>query len=554
MTKKRSISGSRRTTDGPRRDRGTFMMTGFGKKEVAGIYFSAHGLTIVQQSAGKIKSVWTQPYPASDRPAESLASDDVFEIFKSQDVELMAFLQKAVRDSKLETTNVVVSLPPKDLIIRFFEMPNLPRSEVLAGINFEMKKYIPFKVEELSYDFQYRPVPKASIIEVILCGIRQAPLDRYVELFKQLNLKVVAFEPGLFSLFRLLVFRGKISNQKSYIVLEFNREEANILIVDKGFSYFTRDIKLVAPGAGSKPAEELEAVQFRLINEVRVSLDYYRRQFLKKDVDEMLVVSDKAYESCVEPFSKELGLKVGFISLDDLCKAKDAREEMIGDACKALGAALRADRPSLVTLNLIKSREKAPPILGGLISETQVEAVLELYRESKTALTRGAIVGGVIVAVAYGMGFSKVFPLEKELAAAAVAQPPPLPGVDFSSLESSRTSEISLLEKERILREFIEKDLPVHKKLIEMARIKPQGVWLSNFFYNREPKTMDLSCFSFSESEKERSDNIKRFFEKLKAGEAFSKDFSLIDLRSFREMMKDNFSVMQFDIHCEKKV
>jgi hypothetical protein len=87
-----------------------------------------------------------------------------------------------------------------------------------------------------------------------------------------------------------------------------------------------------------------------------------------------------------------------------------------------------------------------------------------------------------------------------------------------------------------------------------MARIKPQGVWLNNFFYNREPKAMDFSCYSFSESEKERSDNIKRFFEELKGSEAFNKDFSLIDLRSFREMMKDNFSVMQFDIHCEKKV
>ena len=150
------------------------------KQDLSGIAFSSKGVVIVQQGGGKAKNYLSLPYPSFGDESSGILSDDIFEIFKDKEIELLAFMQKAIRDSRLDTRDVVVALPPKDLIIRFFEMPNIPRSEVLAGINFEMKKYIPFKIEELAYDFQYRVKQKANIIEVILCGIRQAPLEKYV--------------------------------------------------------------------------------------------------------------------------------------------------------------------------------------------------------------------------------------------------------------------------------------------------------------------------------------------------------------------------------------
>lgn len=523
------------------------------KKDAVGILFGAEGIVIIQHSGKKVACDFFAPYPM---PEGAAPADDIFEIFKGREMELVAFLQKSLRDSKIDAKKVVVALSPKNLIIRFFEIPNIPRHEIVAGINFEMKKYIPFKIEELAYDFQYRIKPETSIIEVVLCGMRQEALDRYVELFKQMDVEVLAFEPALLSLFRLLSIKKIISSQRSHIILDFDISEANILIVEKGFPYFTRDIKLKGAGQAARPREDVDAVLFRLINEVRVSLDYYRRQFLKKDVDDMLIVANKDFSSWGDHFSHELGLKVNFISSDDLFKPKENKPELLAAFGKAYGAALRRERPSLVTINLGRPKEKTQAAglgLSSVSSEVMQEVVFNFLLESKAALMKGAMVGGVIFAVGYGLGFSKLFPLEKELSAASVRQAPLLPGVDVSSLESIKASETALLEKERTMRTLIDEYTPSHTILSSLSRAMPGGVWIGDISYNSMPAALRLSCFSYSEEEKAVSGNINKFIANLKSDEVLAKVFSSIEMRTYREVSAEDVVYMQFDVSCEKK-
>lgn len=533
------------------------MLSGFFKKDLAGICFSSKGVVLIQQSGGKIKNQLSLAYPFAEGETANVISDDIFDVFKNREMEMMAFLQKAVRDSKIDTSRIVVALPPKDLIVRFFEMPNIPRTEVLAGINFEMKKYIPFKIEELAYDFQYRIRQKANIIEVVLCGMKQDPLDRYVNLFKQLKLQPVAFEPGLFSLFRLLIIKGRVAAQHSCVILEFDHKEANILIIDKGFPYFTRDIKLMAPVGTVNSQDEFDAVFFRLINEVRVSLDYYKRQFLKKDVDEMLIISNKTYSNWADNFSKELGLKVSFAPLGDIFKIKDVRDDMLSEAGKAFGAALRIVRPSLITLNLWRGRGKAEKAssmaLLGIYSEGLQDSVLAFLRDSKAALIKGGVIGALIVMLGYGLGFSKVFPLEKELLSASVKQPPFLPGIDLTNLESIQASEADFSEKVRDYRVWVEEYAPFYKNLLLLPRLFPQGVWMGGLTFSYDPLSLRLNCFSYADNEKGSLENISRFLDNLRGDKEFATYFSAIDLKSYREISKNDILYLEFDVYCEKK-
>ncbi len=524
------------------------------KRESAGIYFSSKGIAIVQQASGEIKNYINVPYPAPPAETAPVFSEDIFDVFQNKGVELFAFMQKAVRDSKLDTKKIVVAMPPKDLMIRFFEMPNIPRSEVLAGVNFEMKKYIPFKIEELAYDFQFRVRQKANIIEVILCGIKQDPLDKYIKLFKQLELEVTAFEPGLFSLFRLLVFKNKILPQRSYAILEFDKEGANILIAENGFPYFTRDVKLV-PGQELKSEDEFDAVLFRLINEVRVSLDYYRRQFLKKEVDELIIISDKSYAKWVDSFSKELGLKTNFVALNDLLKIKDVREDLFSDISKCFGAALRIEKPSLVTLNLGKPKDRAEKTMAGVSSENleQVsQTIVEFVKESKSSFVKGGILGVIILIIGYGLGFAKLFPLEREYASISVRQLPLLPGVDLSSLEGTQASEVSLASKNRDFKSMIDDYHPFYKKMLLLPKLMPEGIWINGLSYSRDGKSMYLSCCSYAKDEKLRSVNMNTFISNIRKDKNFSNDFDKIELRSYKEISDGKVTYLQFDLSCSR--
>jgi hypothetical protein len=538
------------------------MFENFVSKGLGSIYFSAKGLAIVEQSGGHIKHHGVVAYPSRPEGTVSTLTEDIFEVFKHDEVQLVAFMQKAIRDCKLESRNIVVGLPPKDLIIRFFEMPNIPRSEISAGINFEMKKYIPFKIEELAYDFQYRLKSRANIIEVVLCGMRQEPLGRYLNLFKQLSLETVAFEPGLFSLFRLLVIRKKIPPQKSCVVLEFDKEEANILIVDKGFPYFTRDIKLHGPqGGGGRTSEEFDAVLFRLINEVRVSLDYYRRQFMKKEVDEMLIITDKKLSNWVEQLSRELGIAAHFVSTQDLLKVPETSlEDSPFDLTKAFGASLRSVRPGLVTLNLGKmTKEKAakPGVtLAGLGGQNIEKLVTDFFVETKSALIKGALIGGALITVGYGMGFSKVFPLEKELAVKTVKQPPLISGVDLSSLEAIQASERRMITKQRTIQDLLTRSSLASEPLKVLPRLLPVGVWFNTFRYNIDNGEIQLSCSAYDAEPKRRTEIMNAFILNLKKDLFFSKAFPIVDLLSYREMggVSGGENFLQFEVVCKSKI
>jgi hypothetical protein len=528
------------------------MLANLLKREFAGIYFGAKSVSFVQMASGRIRNFLVQPYPVAPG-TEARSSEDIFEFFKDREMELIAFLQKGLRDSKMEATSAVISLPPKDLIIRFFEMPNIPRNEIAAGINFEIKKYIPFKIEELAYDYQYNVKAKANIIEVILCGMKQAPLDSYSNLLQQVNFAAQAYEPGLFSLFRFLVVKGKINNQKSYVILEFNKEGANILITEKGFPYFTRDIRLTsASGQEASPAEDIDSLMFRLINEVRVSLDYYRRQFLKKEVDEMIVISHMATSNLIDHFSKELGLKVNLLKLEELVQAEGVASEMLPDLVKACGAALRQERPTLITLNLIRQREKAKAGGGSAISSENIQEAATIFLlENKPALLKGGVIGVVILILGYGLGFAKLFPLEKEKSLATVQTLPLLPGIDLSSLEGVQASETQFLTQEKDLRNLVDKKPQLYKKLLIISKLVPQGVWISKMAYI-EDGTMMLDCHVYAPEEKVRQQKMNKFVTDLRNDPEFQKTFATIQLNSWREGGLE-YPTIDFEIVCYTK-
>lgn len=527
------------------------MLNSLFKNDYAGIYFGAKSAAFVQISSGKVRNWFVQPYPVTTETGGGHVADDIFEVFKGREMEQIAFLQKAIRDSKIDTMSpVVISLPPKDLIIRFFEMPNIPHNEVAAGINFEIKKYIPFKIEELAYDYQYKVKSKANIIEVILCGMKQAPLDNYVKLLKQADVAGRNFEPALFSLFRLLVAKNKIAAQKSYVILEVNKEGANILISEKGFPYFTRDIRWV-PGHGAN-IEEGDNPVFRLVNEVRVSLDYYRRQFLKKEVDEMILISHLSTASLIDHFSKELGLKVTALDLESLVPVSGVDKEVLPELAKAYGAALRIEKPSLITLNLIGLKDKQGTPNKTLSVEGTQQMALDFVVENKPALTKGLIMGFVILVIGYGMGFSKLFPLEKEKALATVQTLPLLTGVDLSSLEGVQASELSMINKEVALKKIVEESPFFYKELLSLSRLTPKGVWISRLSYMEN--MLSLSCYSYDPLDRTRADNMNLFVENLKKDGAFTKSYDNIELKSWREEEQQaDVVIISFEVVCSKK-
>ena len=314
------------------------------KSKVAGIYIGSQGLGVVECSKGKIKNFAYNLYPQdlSSPSGVPTLKDNIFKVFLDNEMEIIAFLQRTMRDSKvdIESYKFVVAIPNRDLIVRFFEIPPIPRRDISATINFEIKKYIPFKAEEIAYDFQTRSQGAAKVIEVLFAGIKNEDLAKYNSIIKQSKIHVSAIEPSQFSLLRLLKLKKVITNKESVVILEFGHQDGAILIVDSGVPCFSRDIK-ISMNQESADSDK-ETVFFRIINEVRVSIDYFRRQFLKKAIERIIIFSKNESKELLDTFNRELSIPVVYKNLDEIIGSKD---EYSLDLAKALGFRYVASAP-----------------------------------------------------------------------------------------------------------------------------------------------------------------------------------------------------------------
>ena len=100
-----------------------------------GVYFGPQLISIVETRGRK-----TINYVQVSRAAVS--TGELLEEKVPATVKLIALLKDELRKNNLEPSEATVSISGKDLIVRTFEMPVLPRQELNTAVNFEAKKYI----------------------------------------------------------------------------------------------------------------------------------------------------------------------------------------------------------------------------------------------------------------------------------------------------------------------------------------------------------------------------------------------------------------------------
>ena len=118
-------------------------------------------------------------------------------------------IKNALKKQKISTTTVNLSLPINDIIFRSFVIPWMQQREVNNVVEFEVGKYIPFSLGELSYC--YYPITfqenEQKQIRIIFVAIKKDALENYVSVLEAASLTVGIIEPSAVSLIRALSFK-----------------------------------------------------------------------------------------------------------------------------------------------------------------------------------------------------------------------------------------------------------------------------------------------------------------------------------------------------------
>lgn len=223
----------------------------FGKpKSYLGVDLGAGGVKIVElrqekqrpvlftygftSESEQIHSFWTHltavtapaalaPKPGMEKAAPHQALPD------SSVLEGYAATVRAVCESaKTVAKRAVVSLPVSAVFHAFVTVPKVPRKEFELVLKTEVKKLLPYPLEDASLDYQVLTGPDPHMERVLVNAVPRALVGFYTQVFSRAGLTLEALETEATALARSLVGR----DTAIILVVDIGAERTNFFVID----------------------------------------------------------------------------------------------------------------------------------------------------------------------------------------------------------------------------------------------------------------------------------------------------------------------------------
>ncbi|MFH1442388.1 MAG: type IV pilus assembly protein PilM [Candidatus Omnitrophota bacterium] len=217
---------------------------------------------------------------------------------------LIEVIKTIIKSQNMNVVNISVSGPLT--IIRYMEFPKMQPEELKQALKFEAQKHIPFPIEEVHLDAHIlkNDLPDNKMM-VLIAAVKNEFISQRLELMKDAQAIVNVIDIDSLALINIFN-HTKVDNieNKAIALINIGAAEINLNILENGIPLLSRDMhvggnkftqrivesfELDFKTAEAKKldfkqedAEKIkqswESVFISIINEVRVSLDYYESQ------------------------------------------------------------------------------------------------------------------------------------------------------------------------------------------------------------------------------------------------------------------------------------
>jgi len=437
-------------------------------------------------------------------------------------------IRQAFDRTKIQSRSIAIALPEREIMVRYFDMPLLPKKEQTAAIRFESQKYLPFDVRDLYSDYELFPDKRHKRMGVAFLASRKKIVDDVAHNLEQMGVRIAAVETVSVALIRTLPPAAVKTEVQALVSID--RDGALTTVVFRGKSILMSRSSAPRPAplgvAATAPSEEVVA-------EIRLAFNYFSKSFKGEPIKRMLVSVDPGEEliGWEELLQREFGLPVSTINaIHTLGRTKTVSPGM----AVAIGAALRwVMRDAKVNL---LPHTTAKRVESQSLSPEEEKEVLQKWA------IRFAIAGLVaLVALHFALG-AQLDDRKKKLDAARRSPARAATANAGMSPDQLKQREAAINKKLVFLSNVFEKRVLVTSKLVEAARALPEEVRLSSLDYSdpgdREGKsfpTMKLEgMISLSNSGSELA-LANRFVTALKENEAFTRGFADVKLTAVRK-------------------
>ncbi len=301
-------------------------------KTSVGIYISRKNVDIVELSGSKIAPVLLNFIRQEIPPSPASVDAEIADKKSSEHDSVTVAVKEGFDKLKSKPNAIQTVLASSDVMIRYFDMPFLPKTEQSQAVRFEAKKYVPFKLEEITSDFKILTEAKdKKSMGVFFIAATKAHINSHVAKLKNTGTTITGIDIIPFALWRVLSLHKKVSSKDRLVILyvDNDRESVSIHIMESGIPFMSRDFKIAA--------DDKDAVLEKIVSELRVSIDYYTRQKKNQGVSKIITCGEMLFPSLGAYIADEL--KITTDNLYDFNKVRNANK-VSPSAIAAFGSAL----------------------------------------------------------------------------------------------------------------------------------------------------------------------------------------------------------------------
>lgn len=235
--------------------------------------------------------------------------------------EKMRQLERLVQEQDISGSAVNIGVSGESIIVRYIELPKMNKGEITQALKFEAQQYIPFKIEEVIFDYHILEPPNSNRnrMKILLVAAKKQVITEFIELMNQIGLKPNLIDINSFSLINCFQNSGPpVKKEDIFALINLEFDLVNIDILQGETPFFTRDISLLEDvlsmrqeeGKGKQIFEMARPLLENLIREIRVSIDYYESEFEKQVAVIYLSGEAAKVSELVVFFSEQLGREV----------------------------------------------------------------------------------------------------------------------------------------------------------------------------------------------------------------------------------------------------
>jgi len=441
-----------------------------------------------------------------------------------------SLINKAFQDANIEASEVSVALGDKDFIFRCFEMPLMTKQEISNSLVFEVEKYLPFKIDELIWDFSFTKIAQDRKVNLSFLAIRNNIYKRYKSFFEHLNVKVKRVEPSALALVRTIKSLDKsLKKINNFALLDFSEGESYITFFYQDLPIFNRFLN-ITPGDVNDAIDQLK-------EEIRISIQYFRREFRKYDLESLIILCDSSLKDKFSSLKDDFEVESLIITPQEIT----GRDDFTVEGLKSYSAASHSLFNHKFKPDLRDSDDDPKSVVTAIFEDPFN------YRLIFSAVAL-CVIGLFVLSLYFKFILKKEETkntnLRKAVGAAMLDELK-----DAKLPDMQRYLKKRIKEKDQFLKvaEDSQKFYPVFS---ELEALLSDGLWLKSMVFDATVSypSLRISGFVFLNNAFEERKSLDTFFLSLRQSDAFKSVFSKIEITSMKRTNLGSQEVLTFFI------